>query len=167
MLPTSKVLTPVQMEHVILLIEDWTAKDPRNWSVLFSCALVISYVLNIHMFSRERAYSSYWCTISILLMMTSSNEMKTFSRYWPFVRGIHRSPVNSPYKGQWRGALMFILICTWINGWVNNRETGDSRRHCAHYDVIVMFVYHITDAWRFDQRWLLHNTPGDWFTFPV
>ena len=32
-----------------------------------------------------------------------------FSRYWPFVRGIHRSPVNSPHKGQWRGALVFSL----------------------------------------------------------
>ena len=32
------------------------------------------------------------------------------SCYWPFVRGIHRSPVNSPYKGQWHGALMFSLI---------------------------------------------------------
>ena len=41
--------------------------------------------------------------------------------YWPFVPGIHRSPVNSPHKDQWRGALMFSLICTWINSWVNNR----------------------------------------------
>ena len=24
------------------------------------------------------------------------------------------------------------------NGWVNNREAGDLRRHHAHYDVIVM-----------------------------
>ena len=24
---------------------------------------------------------------------------KRFSRYWPFVRGIHRSPVGSPHKG--------------------------------------------------------------------
>ena len=63
---------------------------------------------------------------------------KHFPRYWPFVRGIHRSPVDSPHKGQWRGALMFSLICTWINGWVNNRETGDLRRHHAHYDVTVM-----------------------------
>ena len=35
------------------------------------------------------------------------NKWKHFPRYWPFVRGIHRSPVNSPHKGQWRGALMF------------------------------------------------------------
>ena len=65
-------------------------------------------------------------------------KWKHFPRYWPFVRGIHRSPVNSPHKGQWRGALMFTLICARINGWVNNREAGDLRRYRAHYDVIVM-----------------------------
>ena len=63
---------------------------------------------------------------------------KHFPRYWPFVRGMHRSPVNSPHKGQWRGALMVSLICVWINGWVNNREAGDWRRYRAHYDVTVM-----------------------------
>ena len=36
-------------------------------------------------------------------------KWKHFQRYWPFVRGIHRSPVNSPHKGQWHGALMFFL----------------------------------------------------------
>ena len=57
-----------------------------------------------------------------------------FLRYWPFVWGIHRSPVNSPHKGQWHGALMFSLICIWINGWVNNCEAGDWRCYRAHYD---------------------------------
>ena len=65
-------------------------------------------------------------------------KWKHFPRYWPFVRGIHRSPVNSPHKGQWRGVLMFSLICAWINGWVNNQE-ADLRRHCAHCDVTVMW----------------------------
>ena len=65
-------------------------------------------------------------------------KWKHFPRYWPSVRGIHRVPVNSPHKGQWRGALMFSLICVWINGWVNNREAGDLRRYRAHYDVTVM-----------------------------
>ena len=68
-------------------------------------------------------------------------KWKHFPRHWPFVREIHRSPVNFPHKGQWRGALMFPLICSWINGWVNNREAGDSRRHRVHYDVIVMLFY--------------------------
>ena len=61
-----------------------------------------------------------------------------FPLYWPFVRGIHRSPVNSPRKGQWRGALLFSSIYVWINGWVNNGEAGDLRRYRAHYDVNVM-----------------------------
>ena len=68
-------------------------------------------------------------------MMTSSNG--NIFRVTGHCAGIHRSPVNSPYKGQWRGALVFSLICTRINGWVNNREASDLRRHRAHYDVIV------------------------------
>ena len=65
-------------------------------------------------------------------------KWKHFPRYYPFLPGIQRSPVNSPHKGHWRGALIFSLICAWIKGWVNTREAGDLRRHRAHYDVIVM-----------------------------
>ena len=68
-------------------------------------------------------------------------KWKHFPRNWPFVLGIHRSPGNSPYKGQWRGALMFSLICVWINDWVNNRKAGHLRRYRAHYGVIVMYVH--------------------------
>ena len=44
-------------------------------------------------------------------------KRKHFSRCWPFVRGIHRFPVNSPHKSQWCRALMFF-ICARINGLV-------------------------------------------------
>ena len=71
-------------------------------------------------------------------MMTSLNGNISALLAIGYVRGIHRSLVNFPHKGQWRGALIFSLICVWINGWVNNGEDGDSRRHRAHYDVIVM-----------------------------
>ena len=67
-------------------------------------------------------------------------KWKYLPRYWSFVRGIHRSSVNSPHKGQWRGALMFSFICAGINGWVNNGEAGDLRGHRTHYDVIVMLI---------------------------
>ena len=76
-------------------------------------------------------------------------KWKHFPRCWPFVRGIHRSPLNSLQKGQWRGALTFSLICVWINGWVNNREAGDLRCHRAHYDVTVMKLYiHDDITWK-------------------
>ena len=63
-----------------------------------------------------------------------------FPPYWPFVRGIHRSLVNSPLKGQWRGALMLSFMCTWTNGWVDNRNSSDLRHYRAHYDVTVMAI---------------------------
>ena len=63
-------------------------------------------------------------------------KWKHFPRCWPFVMG--RWPVNSPHKGQWLGALMFSLICTWTNGWANNLDADDLRCHHAHHDVTVM-----------------------------
>ena len=75
-------------------------------------------------------------------------KWKHFPRYWSFVRRIHRSPVNSPHKGQWRGASMFSLICAWINGWVNNHVCCDLWRRRAHYNVTVKTTstwYYTTD----------------------
>ena len=74
-------------------------------------------------------------------------KWKHFSRNWSFGRAIHRSPVNSPHKGQWRGALMLALICVWIIDWVNNRAAGDLRRYRAHYDVIVMSLINRFPLW--------------------
>ena len=71
-------------------------------------------------------------------------KWKHFPRYWPFVRGIHRSPVDSPHKGQWR-SFDVSLVCTWANSWVNNRETGDLRRHQADYDVTIMKIQMLVD----------------------
>ena len=82
----------------------------------------------------------------VVIDMRSHDDVikwKHFPRYWPFVRGI---PVDSPHKGQWRGALMFSLICPWINGRANNQDARDLRRHRAHYDVAVMCVIG-TDRW--------------------
>ena len=52
------------------------------------------------------------------------HQMETFSALLALCAG------NSPVK--------FSLICACVNGWANNREAGDLRRHCAHYDVTVM-----------------------------
>ena len=111
---------------------------------------------------RDTLYLSYyWCRLDPVLFVKSSIKIKMIGRegsfflpyqqphddvikwkhfpcYWPFVRGTHRSSVNSHHKGQWRGPLMFSSICAWINGWVNKGEAGDLRRHRAHYIVIVM-----------------------------
>ena len=74
--------------------------------------------------SRERSSRKAWWR----------HQMEIIS-HWPFVREIHRSPVNSPHTSQWRVAFIIYLICAWIN--VNYREAGYVRRHGAHYDVTV------------------------------
>ena len=101
------------------------------------------YSMSLYMSQKTWAYGIWYkVTKSMFIQCCFTHDdvikWKHFPRYWTFVRGIPRSPVNSPHKGQWRRALMFSLICDWINGWVNTREAGDLRRHRAHYDVTVM-----------------------------
>ena len=66
-------------------------------------------------------------------------KWKHFPRYWTSVWGILQAPVNSPHKGHWRRALMFSLICTWINGWVKQSRgwwfETPSRSLCLHCNV--------------------------------
>ena len=57
------------------------------------------------------------------------HQMEHFPRHWPVVRRIHRSPMDSPHKGQWRRTLIFSLICTWTNGQANNGDVVDLRRY--------------------------------------
>ena len=92
------------------------------------CSEVTHFILPLHLSNKHHGH---WQSHDDVI------KWKHFPRHWPFVRGIHWSPVNSPHKGQWRGALMCSLICAWINGWVNN---PDWRCHHAHYDVIVMTI---------------------------
>ena len=66
---------------------------------------------------------------------------------------------NSPVTGEFPAQrpvtriLMFSLICAWINGWVNNREAGNSRRQRTYYDDTVTWKI------RFKCRmWIAANT---------
>ena len=81
------------------------------------------------------------------------HRMETFSALLALCAGSSPVPVNSPLKGQWRGALMFSLIYSWINDWVNNRGAGDLRRHRGHYDVNVMQIFAKRPKPRNMTRW--------------
>ena len=94
----------------------------------------------IRIFPVCRNDSRFVCDFSQTTVALSHDDVikwKKIPRYWPFVRGIHRSPVNSPQKGQWRGALMSSSICA-LNTRLNKHEAGDLGRQRTHYDVIVM-----------------------------
>ena len=98
----------------------------RRCPIMFSAHSVIS---TWHMICLQHlARASWW-----------RHQMETFSA----LLAICPVPVNFPHKGQWRGALMFSLVCTRINGWVNNGEAGDLRRYRAYYNVTVMLQWAI------------------------
>ena len=96
---------------------------------------------------------------SLLFMTWWRHQMETFSASLALCAGNSPVPVNSSHKGQWRGALMFTLICVWINGWVNNHEAGDLRRYRVHYDVIVMRCVFLTFTWLV-SAWLWREVPS-------
>ena len=89
--------------------------------------------------SVVHAVSALW-----LIAYSWRHQMETLSALLAICAG--NSPVPGEFK--WCGALMFSLICTQINGWVNNRGAGDLRRHRTHYDVTVMFVDYIHTCMR-------------------
>ena len=85
-------------------------------------------------------------------------KWKHFPRYWPFVRGIHRSPVNSPHKGQWRGALLFSLICA-LNKRLSKQSWGwwfdtPSRSLWRHYND------HISSTILYNVVWPVETNPN-------
>ena len=80
--------------------------------------------------------SIQWCDKSV---HDDVIKWKHLPRYWAFVRGIHRSP-RIPQQRQVTRSLDVSLICVWLNGWVNNRDASDLRRHHAHYSVTVMSI---------------------------
>ena len=106
--------------------------------ILSAWPLPGAYITNCKSVLQEQSSFQFKSECKIFVRARIRHLWRTFLRYWPFVRGIHRSPVHSRHKGQWRRALMFSLICTWLNGWVNSDEAGDLRCHRTHYGVIIM-----------------------------
>ena len=87
-------------------------------------------------------------------------KWKQLPRYWSFVKGIHRSPVDSTHEGQWHEALMFSLICAWSNSWTINRDAGDLRRHRAYYLLSWPHFYQTRSAWSVDQGSNKNHSPA-------
>ena len=109
-----------------------------HWVLTILALTFVYFIFSTRIFYQCFQHMQRYVSIGYAHNHDDVIKWKHFPRNWPFVREIHRSPVNFPHKGQWRGALMFSLIYAWINDWVNNREAGDLRRQHGHYDVIVM-----------------------------
>ena len=89
-------------------------------------------------------------------------KWKHFPRYWPFVRGIHRSPGEFPAQRPVTRSFDFSLISTRINDWLNNGEAGDLRRYRAHYDVTVVGLSQISEQQCGESMLKLVISSGNW-----
>ena len=101
------------------------------------------------------------------------HQMETFPRNWPFVRGIHLSPVSSPHKGQWRGALMFFFdlrlykrLSKQSSGWWFETLPSPLWRHCNENKILrcnYSSLFYL--KWRFSgtsntvQAWISNYIP--------
>ena len=135
-------------------MKTWKRSDPSSWRRIFKVLKTtfldvlkpnLDALFQTVKYCLQHAFIAVWKTS----LHDNVIKWKHVPRYWPFVRGIPQSPVTSPHKGQWRGALMFSLISARINGWVNNGEACDLRRHRTHYDVIIMEDWPSRRLWRF------------------
>ena len=118
------VLCPPRWPITETILPDFLLILAKVFCTIFICINVMSdlHVLHIHTYIWNYEHCMFGSVDAnhlkyrILLLCNRWPEhtyddvikWKYFPRYWPFVQGIHRPPVNSPYKGQWRGALMFL-----------------------------------------------------------
>ena len=125
---------------MISVLLSWTSCWVWRWleTPWRSCDLTVMKYL---WFPKLYAWFKLCCRPWMVAYHDDVIKWKYFAHYWPFMRGIHRSPVNFPHRGQWRGALIPSLICAWTNSSANNGDAGDLKRHRSHYDVIVMYTY--------------------------
>ena len=104
---------------------------------------------HVHIWQPPRKLSWYFCKMSPLSPTPHTptththndvNKWKHFPRYWPFMRGIHRSPVDFPHKGQWV-ALWFIFdLC------LNKRLSKQSRRRWFETQSRLLCMYHCNNT---------------------
>ena len=92
---------------------------------------------------------SFLESMHVWVLYDDVSKWKHFPRYWPFMWGIHRSPVNSPHKGQWRGALTFFLdlrlnkrLSKQSCGWWFETPSRTLWRHCNAFSSAM----HVTPA---------------------
>ena len=157
---------------IIILLQSWllqenTIKCQHHFLCKFQCGSatlpIFSEILThnghsivCHMIKHDKNWPHHndttlhqilhLCMLNFVKLerLCTHDDLKIF-RVTGHLRGEFTGPRWIPRtKGQWRRALMFSLICVWINGWVNNREVGDLRHYCAQYDVIVMSVSYPT-----------------------
>ena len=105
---------PVNSPHKRPVVYEADVVHPQLWGYVYS--LLFQWFLGLLIVCLK---TIRWPTVEhpdlppawALVIHDDVIKWKHFRVNWPFVRGIHWSPVDSHHKGQKRRALMFSLIC--------------------------------------------------------
>ena len=103
----------------------------------------------------------FWCKLGLVLTKLFHSlhndviKWKHFPHYWPFIEECTSHWWIPLTKVSDESFLIFSLMCTWINNWVNSSEAGDLRHYCAHHEVIVMslIVTQVECNVKFRTKW--------------
>ena len=156
---------------------------PRGWTRIPVCFLIdrrshqskivksrLNYLTFAQILPRKIWYGSHSLSMeSISSQLKCHNDVikwTDFTRWWSFVKGIHRSPVDPPHieasdAGLW--CFLWSAPELTVELWANNRNARDFIRHRAHYDVTARLIHArcvvnkgFDDSWS-DPRWLSMN----------
>ena len=112
----SKKTPKLRVTGLLWGIHRGPVNSPHKWPVTrkmfpFDDVIMISVAIN-HWNIKCWDIRSWFVKYPVIRSLHSIDDAikwKKIPRYWPFVWGIHQSPVDSPHKGQRRGALIFSL----------------------------------------------------------
>ena len=107
-----------------------------------------------------------WIQISVLINATHDDVInwEHFPRYWPFVRGTHRSSVNSPQRPVTRSFDVFFdlskqLSIQWWGWWFETLSRPLWRHRNEKYKLVFMISHHCGSCWLITEC----QRSGGWF----
>ena len=143
-----------------IVTNEYTKMTLQTWQIFYKLQFIIP-ATSIPLFHPERCDFKnknlkfrHWLQIFLTLSFIhnvhdDASKWNNFPRYWPSVRGTHRSPVNSPHKGPMTPSFEVCFMLGRTKYWANTRLANDLRSHAAHCDVTVMWISYFTVGLRY------------------
>ena len=116
----------------------WINNDVNCLEIYNECCAGLTNIFNLFIFVFWVTYRIQWSLLCCCIRYVRVKYDPICVIYELHTTKFHDDVIKWKHfrvtEGQWHG----VLICVWINGWVNDREAGDLRRYRARYDVTVM-----------------------------
>ena len=116
------------------LCVNFAIRTTLTWLVM-GTSIISSIVICTGLRPSVRDFVSTYRCMGICLISWRRLEMKTVPHYWPFLKGIHRSPVESLHNRPLMRTLIFLAAS--LSCWADSRVAGGLR----HNDACMTLLY--------------------------